>query len=125
MRENNTRIMRCQRIPHPAIACDNPSVKPDRSARSDSNPTPACDTKPWPSTVTLGRKTERLRCTFKESPLVWADPIQTVTYSQASRPLSGGHAKPPATHPHEQSRLALPSGVLEWVGMRLSGVAWR
>ena len=65
----------CQRIPHPAIACDNPSVSPDRSASSDSNPTPACDTKPCPSVVTLGRKTERLRCTFKESPLVGADAI--------------------------------------------------
>jgi hypothetical protein len=56
----------CQLIPHAAIAKDIASVRPLRSASSDSSAVPAWDTRFFPSTVTLIDWVARLSCTFKE-----------------------------------------------------------
>jgi hypothetical protein len=62
----------CHEMPQPAIASDNPRVSPVRSASSDSIAAPAWETRLRPSVVTSHRRTERLRCTFKEASS-WVD----------------------------------------------------
>src|SRR5664280_1298738 len=57
----------CHLIPQPAMAPDIASVKPLRSASSDNNAVPACDTRFFPSVVTLIDWVARLSFTFKES----------------------------------------------------------
>src|SRR5450756_1176376 len=61
----------CHLIPQPAMAPDIASVRPLRSASSDSNAVPAWDTKFFPSTVTFIERVARLFCTFKESSSSW------------------------------------------------------
>jgi len=56
----------CQLIPQPDMATDIASVRPLRSASSDSNAAPAWDTRFFPSVVTLIDWVARLSCTFKE-----------------------------------------------------------
>ena len=53
------------------MAPDIASVKPLRSASSDNNAVPACDTRFFPSTVTFIVRVARLFCTFKESSWSW------------------------------------------------------
>jgi len=48
------------------MATDIASVRPLRSANSDNNAVPACDTRFFPSVVTLIDWVARLSCTFKE-----------------------------------------------------------
>ena len=57
----------CQLIPQSAMATDMASVRPLRSASSDSRAVPAWDTRFFPSVVTLIDWVARLSCTFKES----------------------------------------------------------
>jgi hypothetical protein len=54
-------------MPQSAIATDMALVNPVRSASSHNNAVPACETRLLPSVVTSIRRTERLRCTFKEA----------------------------------------------------------
>ena len=56
----------CQLIPHADMAADIASVRPLRSASSDSSAVPAWDTRFFPSMVTLIDRVARLSCTFKE-----------------------------------------------------------
>ena len=60
----------CQLIPHAAIAKDIASVRPLRSASSDSSAVPAWDTRFFPSMVTFIDCVARLFFTFKE-PSPW------------------------------------------------------
>ncbi len=60
----------CQEIPQSSMATDMASVNPLRSANSANSAAPAWLTKFFPSGITLARRTERLRCTFKE-PSSW------------------------------------------------------
>ena len=57
----------CQEMAQSAIASDIAPVRPLRSASSVSSAVPACETRFLPSVVTANRRTERLRCTFKEA----------------------------------------------------------
>ena len=61
----------CQLIPHADMASDIASVRPLRSASSDSSAVPAWDTRFFPSVVTLIDWVARLSCTFKEPSLFW------------------------------------------------------
>ena len=54
------------RYPQPYMATDIASVRPLRSASSDNNAVPTCDTRFFPSVVTLIDWVARLSCTFKE-----------------------------------------------------------
>jgi hypothetical protein len=53
------------------MAADIASVRPLRSASSDSNAVPAWDTRFFPSVVTLIGWVARLSCTFKEPSRFW------------------------------------------------------
>jgi IS5 family transposase len=53
------------------MATDMASVRPLRSASSDSSAVPAWDTRFFPSVVTLIDRVARLSCTFKEPSWFW------------------------------------------------------